>query len=810
MRISTIHRFFLSSVLLTLFNSASVLAQSGNPGPSLVLDSVGNFQPPGEYPLVHEGSVQVRRVIRPSAFKTKPESIKHAFPVRFDLRNVDGHNYVTPVKNQSGGTCWTHGTMASLESNVLMSGLSWIAYLPSQGYPCMDEYHLDWWNGFNQHYNADILPLSGQGLAVHNGGDYLVAAAYFARGDGAIDRYLTTGVLYAGSYTYPATYRDSTYDYYFPREIEWLTAGPELEKIDVIKGVLQTDGAVATAICWTSGFYNATRNSFYQPASNDLLPNHSVTIVGWDDTLTTQAPERGAWLCKNSWGTSWGQGGYFWISYLDKTAGKDLEMGAVVFRDIEITGPRTVYYHDYHGWRDTREGCQKAINAFTALDDRMVSEASFISAADNVAYTLEIFDDFDVTTGPVNLLASAQGTVGHVGLYTVTLDRQLRFRRPDDFFITLQLSEGGMPFDRTSQVPVLLGTEFDDVIVRSTAAPGESYYWDDNTWHDMYGVDSTANFCMKALADRLSPVRVSRTIGKAPLDVTFSAVWPEAEILEYQWGFDDGTSSSEATPVCSFEQPGFHNVSLDLTTSKGIVRFFHKSVLGVQADTMVITSDTVHGPGVAKVDVLAHNFLPLSTVVVPFTWEGPLDISFDSVSTAGCRTEGVGYVDLIDLDQSSRGGTIFWQGDQSACLDQGNGPILSLYFTVRDGVGGEADAVRIEEFNACQPRLICAGLAGYQPEVVDGQISFSCCAGRVGNANGIGDDEPTIGDICTVVYAKFVAGSCAGVIDCLAEADVNQSGGSDPACADITIGDVQMLIDYLFVNGRLPDLPDCL
>jgi hypothetical protein len=75
-----------------------------------------------------------------------------------------------------------------------------------------------------------------------------------------------------------------------------------------------------------------------------------------------------------------------------------------------------------------------------------------------------------------------------------------------------------------------------------------------------------------------------------------------------------------------------------------------------------------------------------------------------------------------------------------------------------------------------------------------------CCIGRVGDANGSGDDEPTIGDVSVLIDAKFIAVSCDGLIECLTEGDINQSGGSYPTCNDITIGDVSMLIDYLFIT----------
>ena len=41
-------------------------------------------------------------------------------PATFDLRNYNGDNFVTSVKNQQGGTCWTHGTFAAMEKPSLM------------------------------------------------------------------------------------------------------------------------------------------------------------------------------------------------------------------------------------------------------------------------------------------------------------------------------------------------------------------------------------------------------------------------------------------------------------------------------------------------------------------------------------------------------------------------------------------------------------------------------------------------------------------------------------------------------------------
>jgi len=87
---------------------------------------------------------------------------------------------------------------------------------------------------------------------------------------------------------------------------------------------------------------------------------------------------------------------------------------------------------------------------------------------------------------------------------------------------------------------------------------------------------------------------------------------------------------------------------------------------------------------------------------------------------------------------------------------------------------------------------------------------FPCCSGRVGDANGSADDEPTIGDVSTMIDAKFITNSCNCILNCLTEADIDRSGGANPTCDDITIGDISTLIDYLFITGSSLGLPGCL
>jgi len=105
--------------------------------------------------------------------------------------------------------------------------------------------------------------------------------------------------------------------------VDWGVIDPsgdinKIAPVDKIKEAICKYGPISVAINATTLLQDfASEDVFYETPSNYANPvcNHSVILVGWDDT-------KQAWLMRNSWGVGWGNDGYAWIKYNTNNIGK--------------------------------------------------------------------------------------------------------------------------------------------------------------------------------------------------------------------------------------------------------------------------------------------------------------------------------------------------------------------------------------------------------------------------------------------------------------------------------------------------------
>ncbi len=200
----------------------------------------------------------------------------------------DWSDVVTPVKNQGGcGSCVIFSTTGALESFLLRKNKKTFDISEQYGLSCHMPANLC---NKGTMISSYLSPLKTMGTSEELS-QYPYTASFGSCSSAG--KFLTA---------YNFAFKVNSYE-----KVGIKTA-------DDLKATLVKYGPVVGAMNVHNSFMNYTSGIYKPNQIEQDLGGHAILIVGYSDTI-------GGFKVKNSWGTDWGDKGFFWISY-DQVGGK--------------------------------------------------------------------------------------------------------------------------------------------------------------------------------------------------------------------------------------------------------------------------------------------------------------------------------------------------------------------------------------------------------------------------------------------------------------------------------------------------------
>ena len=348
---------------------------------------------------------------------------------RFTLQD----KYILGVRDQGASDdCWAFSTLASIESNLLKNNIN-TDYLSVAHLELMTQ---------NSLYTPSFITFNRD---FNSGGKLEFAASYVLNNWGPIKEselpFQTITNLINHTTTInqvDITNKSASVDVDDIFYLNNATGACSENSIDTIKQYLVNHGAIAASIYFDIKSDEYINGAYYYYNGNNM-PNHAVAIVGWDDSIEVtsfknHATRKGAWIVKNSYGTSVGDNGYFYVSYDDINICTNL----VGFYNADLDVSDEVYYYDDLGTNVTltsKSDVNYIANVFTKKNPKaeVIDKITFATSNKGMNYTVYYASNASLK----NYEEIASGTTSHAGYMSVIPNKDIYVT--DKFSIIIKL-----------------------------------------------------------------------------------------------------------------------------------------------------------------------------------------------------------------------------------------------------------------------------------------------------------------------------------------------------------------------------------